>query len=59
LTYGSKNGLKEGLRRKSLRAKNGSFFGIGGNKPLSMEKRKIVKHWKVKQKEMNPNNCKN
>jgi hypothetical protein len=43
LTYGGKNGLKEGLRKKSLHAKNGSFFGIGGNKSLSMEKRKNSK----------------
>jgi len=43
LTYGGKNGLKEGLRRKSLCAKNGSFFGIGGNKSLSMEKKKNSK----------------
>jgi len=34
---------KKGLRRKSLHAKNGSFFGIGGKKCLSMEKRKNSK----------------
>jgi len=43
LTYGGKNGLKEGLKRNALHAKNGSFFGIGGNKSLSMEKRKNSK----------------
>jgi len=53
------NGLEEGLRRKSLNAKNGNLLGLGEDMLLSMEKRIInTKTRKVKQKLKSPINYK-